>query len=392
MNKVYNFLLALYPIVSGYGFSPQADFGILIITMIGFLYYVTAKPQGKLRLPDGYLLFFIVTMIFSLFLAHHIYLRLILFTVNLCLACSLGDYFLLFKYYEKIMIVCCAFFFVQLVSSVLLNIHIVGIFSFLPTIYEGIVDVQDVQSESERFASFFMEPSYFAQYLFPYIVIRLFSFKKKDIKKAIYISIILLLVRSGNGMLLLIVIWGAWFFTKNTSTLAKGGVAVVVLLGWLLLVFSGSDFFDLVLSRVSEFQSYDGEEVNQSSGFIRFFRGYYAFSDFPLFNKWFGSSSKVATNIIESNVFFIGGETFINGTQTLLCYHGIISCVLFFRHLTLYCWHKYDTILTVMVICSFVLMLGESYFLCSRMLLCSALMYLYIVSPYSNYKKTVLLK
>ena len=54
IKKLYHVLLALYPILSGYGFSPQADFGALSLLLVGGFYVVKRKEPFRLIFPRGY--------------------------------------------------------------------------------------------------------------------------------------------------------------------------------------------------------------------------------------------------------------------------------------------------------------------------------------------------
>lgn len=378
MRNFFIFLIAFYPILSGYGFSPQADFGVLSIFAIGLICCFRYQPVLKIEFPDGYKLFLVVAVLFALVFASTIPLRLLLYSINLCMACMFVDYNKLLRYYEILVNVCGIFLIVQLFVQYTTGIPLVGIVSFIPTIYadSDSIDYMSSIAEADRCASFFLEPSYFAQYMFPYVVIKLFSDIKTDIRKAIVVSILVLLSRSGMGVVLLLIIWAFWFFLGNIRFQTKLTVAIIACLAIVLLFRFNEEAFDKMLERTVEFQSFSGDEQYQSSGFIRFFRGYYGYADMPLFNKLFGANPELVKDVLSSNIFFmVSKDEAFNGTTTLLLYNGLFVCILFFRHLVLMCWKKHNKALTVMVICCIWLMLGESYYLCARMFLTTLLMY-----------------
>lgn len=372
-------MLAFYPILSAYGFSPQADFGVILLFLIGTLCVFIIGPRFRYRFPDGYALFLCFALLFTLFFAHSIPVRLLLYSVNLCIACNYVDYKLLKKYYSFLVIFCCSFFIIQEIVAFLSNVHLVGIVSFLPTIYadRDDIDIIDSLANSARHSSLFLEPSYFAQYLFPYIVLMLFEENSRHgIQKAVIVSIIVLFSRSGIGAVLLLIIWTAWLLAGSLKMKTK---ILLLLLGSIFIVllfrYSGGLFTDM-LERTSEFQSFRGDEQFMSSGFIRFFQGYYAYADMPLINKLFGANPKLVASVAHSNIFFASdGSVSFNGTQTLLMYNGLFVCILYFRHLILMCRKKHSIALSVMVICCIWLMLGEYYYLCSRMFMTTVLMY-----------------
>lgn len=377
MKNFFNFLIAFYPILSGYGFSPQADFGVFSIFIVGLICFFRNHSGSELVLPDGYKLFLVVAVLFTIVFARTIPLRLLLYSINLCMACMFVDYKILLRYYELIVYVCGLFFVIQVVALYTIGVHIVGIASFIPTIYEGShIDIMTSLSEADRCSSLFLEPSYFAQYMFPYVVIKLFSSIKADMWKAIIVSALVLLSRSGMGLCLLLIIWTYWFFSGNIRLRTKVSVVMVASLAVLMVFRFNEEAFNKMLERTIEFQSFSGDEQYQSSGFIRFFRGYYAYADMPLMNKLFGANPELVESVLSSNVFFLASEDeAFNGTTTLLLYNGLFVCFLFFRHLVLMCWKKNNRVLVVMVLCCIWLMLGESYYLCARMFLTTILMY-----------------
>lgn len=381
LRKIYIFLVALYPILSGYGYSPQVDFGVISLFIVGVSCAISKRGIFKMASPPGYVLFFSVTLLLSFFFAETIPLRLVLWSLNLFLVCFFVDFRTLFGYYEKIVLCSCTFFIFQLITSVFWGVRISGIIPFIPTIYEGMgIDIIDAQTGGATLCSFFLEKSYFAQYLFPYLVIKLFSNEKKTFISAIVVSLVLLLSRSGNGAVLLIIVWFFWFICANIGFRLKLGIVIMGIVS-LMIVFSYmGEVLVGMIERSSELQSFGGDESYQSSGFIRFFRGYYAYADMPLINKLFGANPVFVQSVVQSNYFFaVSKDEYYNGTQMLLLHHGLIACILFYRHLILMCWYKHSKELVLMVICSVWLMLGESYFLCARMFFTTCLMYSMII-------------
>lgn len=381
MKKLFIFLLVLYPILSGYGFSPSLDFGVLLVFFLGIIQIMLNPRKFKLQFLPGYKLFLVVALLLSLVVANTIPIRLILYSINLCIACSFLNFALLKKYYNKVALFCCLFFLFQVVVFKVFNVYVSGLFPLIPTIYDNMgVDLIAIQQAEERWASLFTEPSYLAQYLFPILVIDLFSRNKKDFIYAIIFIFVLLLLGSGNGAILLCIILGGWFFFGNIDIRFKLGACVLLLVVFLFIIFDFEDMFETLLKRAEELQSVEGNREKQSSGFIRFFRGYYAYADMPTINKMLGANPREVKSVVESSYYFLFSEDeFYNGTQTLLLHHGLFSCILFFRHLLLMCWGKHSKELNIMVICCIWLMLGESYFLSARLFLTTCFMYAMIM-------------
>lgn len=370
MKKAFNLAIALFPIISGYGFSPSLDFGSLLLFVLGVGCVFVYPHQFKFKFPLGYQAFFIVALLLSLLWARSVPLRLLLFSVNLCLACTYAQWDYLWKYYKATVIISGLFFVFQEGLFYTAGYRPSGLLTILPVIYGNNATMIEQAASSFRSASFFLEPSYFAQFLLPYVVICLFSSDRKRMKQAIVVSVLLILIRSGIGILALGVIWLLWFLFSNTKLVYKiivgfGAVGVLA-----VLAYADSSVFDYFSKRSGEMMSYSGDETYMSSGFIRFFRGYYAFSDMSTLDKLFGTNPSIVHDILEKNIFFGSDESnFINGVQTLLFYHGIVGTLFFLRHVLMYPYKVHNKILLVMSVCIILLMLGESFYLCSRWLM-----------------------
>lgn len=378
MKKLYHFLLVLYPILSGYGLSLSLDFGSIFLFLCGVGCVITYPREFRIKTPIGYKLFFIVALLLSLVWARSIPLRLLLFSINLCFACCYAEKELLWRYYNNIVWICVAFFLVQEASFHILGTRPSGIVSFIPTVYGDDVSrsVINVIMHNERSSSLFLEPSYFAQFLIPYVAISLFSVNKDERKKAIIVSVILLLVRSGVGIMLLGIIWLLWFMYSNIKARTKIVLFVLMILALGVLVYaSGLDMY--LLDRSSELLSYSGDEQYQSSGFVRIFRGYLAFADLSVLNMLLGSNPTDVQLLLDRSIYFGQESTnFINGMQTLLFYHGIIGTIIYLRHILLLPYKTRNKTLLVLSISIIILLLLEQFYLSSRLFVMMMFMHL----------------
>ena len=382
MKKIYHILLVLYPILSGYGFSAQLDFGILLLLISGSLYISKKRNKVKFTFFRGYNLFFITAVILSLAVLKTIPIRLILFSINLWLATALVDIELLRRYYGYVVAFCCGYFILQEITYNLTGTRISGLTTLVPTIYGAISEKYvAIQTKVPRSAAFFLEPSYFAQYLFPYIVINIFSKQKNAFKKVIAVSLIMFLIKSGNGTILLLLIWGIWFLFSNIKAYIKISVVAVMLMGLVGVYLIDSSIFETLLSRTSELHTTTNTNMEESetSGFIRFFRGYYLYNDMPLFNKLFGSTNDAVIAAMRASPFLWNKDQFMNGIQTLLIYNGLFICLLYFRHIILFCKGATKQKEVIALVAGFIfLMFSESYYLSSRALLTMLFIYGYI--------------
>ena len=382
MKKIYHILLVLYPILSGYGFSAQLDFGILLLLFSGSLYICKKHKKVSFVSFRGYNIFFITAVIFSLAILKTVPLRLILFSINLWLAMALVDIELLKRYYGYVVAICCGYFILQEITYSLTGTRISGLTTIVPTIYGAISEKYvAMQTKVPRSAAFFLEPSYFAQYLFPYIVINIFSKHKKTFKKVIAVSLVMFLIKSGNGTILLLLIWGTWFFLSNIKVYIKISVVTIMLMGLAGVYLFDPSIYESLLSRTSELHATASANMGDSetSGFIRFFRGYYLYNDMPIFNKLFGSTNDAVIAAMKASPFLWNKDQFMNGVQTLLIYNGLIVCLLYFRHVLLFCKKALKQKEVITLVFGFIfLMFSESYYLCSRALLTMLFIYGYI--------------
>lgn len=376
LNKIYTSIIVLFPILSGYGGIAGVDLGSILLLFVGVFCVVLNFSRFSMRFPKGYILFLVLALLITLFVTGSIQLRLILYSFNLVIACCFVDNKCLYTIYSKVVFISCMFFLVQESMYITSGYRISGLLPFLPTVYGEDVDLVATQIISERSASFFLEPSYFAQYLFPFIALSLFQFNTRGLRNGILVSLIVLLTRSGNGVLLLAIIWGIWFLYSEISLLRKVLILVVGGISLYIVLLLDSELLTSLFDRSTELTSFHGDERFMSSGFIRIFRGYFLYSDLPTINKLFGASEQLIEAIKKYNIFFIDENTskFLNGTQMLLIHNGLIVTLCYFRHLCLY-YNKFYKVTLVLISCFIFLMFTESYYLTSRAFLVSIILY-----------------
>lgn len=336
LNKLFTLSIVLYPILSAYIVFGPIDLGVILCALFGIGMYISRRKKIKTPSLEGYYTFLIYVLLSALLVTHPVPLRILLYTFVLVMGCMFCNVSSLYYYYKKVAIGCIIFFIFQESVRLLLGVNIPGIFKFLPIVYgDSATFIEEVVLGGDRASSFFLEPSYFAQFLFPLVVVELFWSKgPNSLRNAILLSVVLFLIRSGNEILLLGVIWIAWFFTSTVSRKKK---RIVVLLGIIctIVLFSVKPIFIYeLLNRTNEL-SLQGADIRwQSSGFIRFFRGYYLYASLPFINQLFGLNSGMLEDYMLSNSLglFDNDTSFLNGAQTILCLYGVFGLFFFFRH------------------------------------------------------------
>lgn len=87
---------------------------------------------------------------------------------------------LVLKYYRWLVYIAVAFFVIQEISHIIIGYRPVFFLPFLEMYYEGSnsSSMAAIEVNSDRSASFFLEPSHFVQYIIPYYCISLSRYLK----------------------------------------------------------------------------------------------------------------------------------------------------------------------------------------------------------------------
>lgn len=244
--------------------------------------------------------------------------------------------------------------------------NLTGSFKYEGMSYSDLVYAQ-LNSESGRPCSIFLEPSYMAYYLVVYLTIVWFSKKNQDklINKEILLLIITLIaLRSGSGMLGLgvDVIVKLYRYFKNSSAVKriKYILFLVPLLLGAIYFYADSGMGQSVLSRSTELST-DG-----TSGFSRVVKGYLYFASLNQKEKLTGIPSP------EKKFGIVKGDGkikfYVNGFQTVLLtlgYMGAILYILFYTSL----FRKVSIPSRMCIIVLLIMSLIESNYLNSYMML-----------------------
>ena len=360
----------LAPILSSYSIFAGLDLGIMCLTLlVPIMYLLYPVP---LKWPKLYLAFFIYVILNSLIVLGNVPVRVLLYSFVLFGGCMYLEKESFVKIYERVILICSAFFIVQLVFQVFFGRNIPGIFNILPTIYGDERDVVELQISAQRLSSFFLEPSYFAQYLFPYLCINLLAINTtKGIYKSVFVSVILLLLRSGVGLGLLAIVWMFWFFNSKQIGNSKNMLVLLLTFIPVSILIIKTDLYEYVISRSSELSvSENAGDRFMSSGFQRFLNGYFIYDNLSPFNKIFGINPEE----LKRSVFYSG--SFLNGLSSILIMEGALGLILFIPHIVKLFYHE-SIVTKVFVICIVFLLISEAYFVTCRMQFAMVIAYTY---------------
>ena len=375
--------IILEPIMSIYGWF-GLSFAKIFSYIVVFLYIIkrfVKQEQGN-ALPRYLLIYFVWLFIgnylsFGKIIPLGNILQFLLF-LSIFYIVKIDSFL---KIYRNVAYIFIAFFILQELSFYITGHRIVGILEWLPICFGGAdFDINHYllyQEVGDRSASFFSEPAHFAQFLLPLLSIELL--KLKDLRSAIFPSIIiivLLLLRSGNGMVGL----GCVFVMYFVSVVRQNKLKSKLIMGLFLVAISSSLYFyaksDMGNSLLERSDTMTGE-VGTSSGFLRTFRGYYIYDEYNLLEKITGINNM---DIIKSKrdqcdvswTFLNDNDMYVNCIQDILLRTGVIGAIIFlmlfwsiWRHNTL----SGRTILITFILLSFI----ASLYMSSAMML-----YLYL--------------
>ena len=235
------------------------------------------------------------------------------------------------------------YLFVQVLTKLITNIALPGIFYFLPIIGDtedvDVGQLAETMASRDRFSGFFMEPSHLAAFLLPLTAIDLFY--RKNYRNVWIYVLALLLSKSGVGFVGLLVI-AVFAFVKRMRKLSAKQVLPSVLLLLTLSLTSlavvKAGYADDILERQEEL-SMDNE---YSSGFVRVIRGYLIYDMMSPKDKIIGAPNATVKFLIErssvADSFARQGENmiYLNFIQRLLIYGGLITAIFFFIYYLLF--------------------------------------------------------
>lgn len=269
---------------------------------------------------------------------------LLLFTANLYLAVPLCDFDELRRYYKFWVFFASLIFLLQEISFLTLGQRFIARIPGIPLPYD--IPVGTFRSRMmnlDRSCSLFLEPSHFAHFLVPYLAIKLGELHDKtkviDLE-AFFLSLILVFLRSGNGLIMLAVLWLLVLVFANMNRFVKMFVLIpistIIILGG-IFILSRTDAGQELLERTEELNA----DVSQvSSGTMRVYRGFWVYADQRPVVKLFGIGYGGKDDAIDHSRFswmFQDNERYINNASVLLLCYGIIGTLLFFMFLIRIC-------------------------------------------------------
>lgn len=334
-EKVMTAWCVTAPLLMPYGIV-GIDFGRLAFILILIIVIVKDKRLKFYSSPlyISYVIYRLTVPVLLSFVIYGIFSITNTLLFNLIIFCCAIPYInveFAVKIYKKIALFLCVIFLFQELQYLVMGYRFSGLMPGLPLVYESTlgVDTQSLiehQINSTRSCSLFLEPAHFAQYLVPALIVSLYGNRGKISFYSIIFSIVLLLLKSGIGLLLLAMVWLVWIFANKIS-IKKKFVFLTIFLPLIIVsiyYFIKSEYVADLLFRTQEISV----DSTSSSGFIRFIRGYLPWLELPLISKIFGiGSSETLEHLLQfmECSWLFHDETYFNSFQNDMIMGGLIG-------------------------------------------------------------------
>lgn len=336
--NIYMLALAVYPVLNLYYFGSTSFYLPQVITILFFFYSLfKAKPFMHL-VPWTYLLcwtyvafhdiFFVSPFKFTKLIPGGI--NFFLFSIGWALFASNFDVNKLRKYVYYIFFLAAMLFLYQNIAYYVLGQGTSVILPISNHLNYGDFNFSELQIHQKtrfagRFSSIFAEPSYWAQYCVVTLCLELFCEENKTklfSKKALLISIVLLAIQSGVGvlclgLLLLIKLFHIIFINKDTSKI-RYLILLLPIVCYAAYVYISSDIGQALVERGNNISSAQG--MGGRSSFLRLFYGWEYLANLPFDTLLFGANEFIGISA--------DGDSFFNCASYFTLMHGVLGSVL----------------------------------------------------------------
>lgn len=389
-GSIIGLIIVLYSVLSIYAFP------FLINNMgVAFLYFFITPllivEYSKTSIPRIvksqkvlliYILYLSIITLFSTQALSKSLISLILTSsIYVFLFSYKGFHTYLLKFYLFFAGAFSGFLILQYIAYFLAGVEISGIVSFLP-LYEELESNGIIETLSfVRLASVFREPSHFALYVVPSVIIALTNDTIKRKNKYILlvlVTIATILSTSGNGIILLTLSYILYSLSLLNERISFKNIFIVliIVLGG-IFAYSSSQF----IGDTTEYLFVGSGNVGSKAGY-RIYRGFELYADLPLENKITGLGWKNAENYLRENNNALYGRyssesafDYFNSIAAVLIYSGFLGAVLFLgfiKSLWKECFSPTSRMLIVIMLAS---MVSSSIFMTDQWLLYLSLIY-----------------
>lgn len=192
------------------------------------------------------------------------------------------------------------------------------------------------------FSSVFSERAKFAQYIMPYLCLCLFGYMdivKKNMLKAVFVTIVMCLTLSGNAVVICAIIWIVYFYLFSDEGIIHKSfyiIASVAVLYFAYMVLNNIPAFNDLFSRLFSDQS--GSTYYYSKADYRIYRGLDYYINLPfcrqIFGVGFGALTSYANKFGISSQYDVAGvyAEYLSSVFQVIIYTGIVGLVLYSKY------------------------------------------------------------
>jgi hypothetical protein len=360
INRIIIIVLLLLPVFNQYDFNGievrLSSFLLILSVIIIFMLRLLSKRRFKIYRND--ILYPIVILVFwqivitTLYLmmdtyritiGYAIFIPIILVaTLYLVRDLDLGPYII--QAYINISNIIIIFLVLQILSYYSLGLFLPGRIPILSLANEfrniPIFGVDLIGNIS--FSSVFSEKAKFAQYIMPYLCLCIFGYRdivKKNMLKAVIITIMMCLTLSGNAVVVCAIIWFMYFYLSSDKGIMHkffyiiGGVVAIYLA---FMILDNIPVFNDLFSRLFSDQS--GSTYYYSKADYRIYRGLDYYINLPfcrqIFGIGFGALTSYANKfgiISQYDVVGVYAE-YLSAIWQVMIYTGIVGLALYVKY------------------------------------------------------------
>ena len=333
--NIYMLVLAVYPVLNLYYFGSTSIYLPQVVTILLFIYSLfRTKPIMRI-VPWTYFLCWAYVAFHDIFFVFPFKItklipggvNFFLFSIAWALFASYFDVKKFRKYVYYVFLFAAILFLYQNIAYYVLGQGTSLILPISDHLNYGDFTFSELQYHQKtrfggRFASIFAEPSYWAQYCVVALCLELFSEENKNkllSRKALLISIVLLAIQSGVGvlclgLLIIIKLCQTVFVNKDASKL-KYLVALIPIGLGAAYVYISSDIGQALVERGNNISSVQGE--GSRSSFLRLFYGWEYLANQSTDMLIFGANKFISISA--------DGDSFFNCASYFTLMHGILG-------------------------------------------------------------------
>lgn len=333
--NIYMLVLAVYPVLNLYYFGGTSIYLPQVITVLLFIYSLFKTKPIMRVVPWAYVLCWAYVAFHDIFFVFPFKItklfpggiNFFLFSIAWALFASYFDIKKFRKYVYYVFLFAAVLFLYQNIMYYVLGQGTSLILPVSDHLNYGDFTFSELQYHQKtrfegRFASIFAEPSYWAQYCVVALCLELFSEENQTkllSRKALLISIVLLAIQSGVGvlclgLLMIIKLCQIVFVNKDISKLKYLVALLPVVLG-AAYVYISSDIGQALVERGNNISSVQGE--GGRSSFLRLFYGWEYLANQPIDTLIFGAE--------EFRSISADGDSFFNCASYFTLMHGVLG-------------------------------------------------------------------